>query len=387
MKKIILVTIGLLVMGGSITAQDSKPAKTQFMVRGYGHAGLDYYKTPDGKELSFVGAAFAPIFLFKQGNRFMFEAELEFELQKNELEIGLEYANLMYVINKYLMVRAGKFLLPFGTFMERLHPAWINRLSSKPLGFGHDGIAPASDIGVELRGAAPIGGTNINYSVYVTNGPRLKDGSEEPDEAGMLNFQNYIDNNNNKFVGARVGYLPLYNSSMEVGASFYTGKPGDRGSEYKDVTAFLWALDFSFVKQISPIKGVVDIKAQYNQTKVSDAYYPAGEENRDSTGFYTFNNLSRAYYAQVTYRPSMACPTILKNLEIIGRYSQLNTPEGSKWESNVNEITIGLNYWISWRQVIKINYAFINGEGGHGAEEDAGKQKSNTLFVHWAIGL
>ncbi len=387
MRRIFITVIGLFLLGNSIVAQDSKPGKTQFMVRGYGHAGLDYYKTPDGKDISFVGAAFSPIFLFKQGNRFMFETELEFELQKNELEIGLEYANLMYVINKYLMVRAGKFLLPFGTFMERLHPAWINRLSTKPLGFGHDGISPASDIGIEFRGAAPIGGTHINYSVYVTNGPRLKDGSEEPDEAGMLNFQNYIDNNNNKFVGARIGYLPLYNSSLELGLSFYTGKVGDQGSVYEDVRAFLWAADFSFVKQISPIKGILDIKAQYNQTNVSDAYYPVVEEARDSANLFTFNNLSRAYYAQLSYRPSMAGKTFLKNLEIIGRYSKLKTPEGSNWGSDVSELTFGLNYWISWRQVIKINYAFINSEGGPDAEEGPQTQKSNSLFVHWAIGL
>lgn len=386
MKRIFMITIGALLLGGSIVAQDSKPAKTQFMVRGYGHAGLDYLKSPDGTDFSYVGAGFSPIFLFKQGNRFMFETELEFELQNNELEIGLEYANLMYVINKYLMVRAGKFLLPFGTFMERLHPAWINRLSSKPLGFGHDGISPSSDVGVELRGSAYIGGTIINYSVYTTNGPRLKDGSEEPDEAGMLMFENYIDNNNNKFVGARVGYLPLYNSSMEFGLSFYTGKVGNKGSVYQDVKAFLWAVDFSFVKQVSPIKGILDIKAQYNQTKVSDAYYPVVEETRD-TVLFTFNNLSRAYYAQLSYRPSMAGSAFLKNLEIIGRYSKLNTPEGSDWESEVGELTFGLNYWITWRQVVKINYAFINSEGGHDAEGGTATQKSNTLFVHWAIGL
>jgi len=387
MKRFLIIGFGFLFLAGNVVAQDAKPGRTQFMVRGYGHAGLDYFKTPDETTNSFVGAAFAPIFIFKQGNRFIFETELEFVLKQNQLEIGLEYANLAYVINKYVMVRAGKFLLPFGTFMERLHPAWINRLSSKPLGFGHDGIAPASDIGVELRGSSPIGGTTINYSVYATNGPKLKDGSEEPEEAGMLNFENYIDNNTNKFVGGRVGFLPLYNSSMEFGASFYTGKVGDKGSVYEDVKAFLWAFDFSFVKQISPIKGVIDIKAQYNQTQVSDAYYIEEEEERDTLDLYTFNNLSRAYYAQLSYRPSMAGNNFLKNLEFVGRYSKLNTPEGSEWESDINELSFGLNYWITWRQVVKINYSFINSEGGHGAEEGAGKQKSNTLFVHWAIGL
>ncbi len=77
----------------------------------------------------------------------------------------------------------------------------------------------------------------------------------------------------------------------------------------------------------------------------------------------------------------------LKNLEFIGRYSRLQTPEGAGWESTQTETTVGLNYWISWRQVIKINYGFITSEGGHDAEEGAGEQKSNSLFVHWAIGF
>lgn len=387
MKKSFILLIGFLILGNIIHAQDSKSGRTQFMVRGYGHAGLDYLTTPVDSELSYVGAAFAPIFLFKQGDRFMFESELEFVLEDNKLEINLEYANLMYVVNKYLMIRAGKFLLPFGTFMERLHPAWINRLSSKPLGFGHDGIAPASGIGVELRGAAPIGASTINYSIYSTNGPKLKDGSEEPEEAGMLDFENYVDNNINKFIGGRLGYLPLSNSSMEIGLSYLTGKVGDKGSIYEDVTASLWAADFSYVKQISAVKGVLDIKAQYNQTYVSDAYYSEDEQKRDSADSYTFSNLSQAYYAQLSYRPSMAENKFLKNLEFVTRYSQLNTPEGSDWESNINELSFGLNYWITWRQVIKVNYSFINSEGGHDAEEGAGTQKSNALFVHWAIGF
>jgi len=387
MKRIIIITTCLVLVFNYMAAQDSKLGKTQFMVRGYGHAGLDYFSTEGEVNSSYIGGAFAPIFIFKQGNRFLFEAELEFELEDNELKIGLEYANLMYSINDYLMVRAGKFLLPFGTFMERLHPAWINRLSSKPLGFGHDGIAPSSGVGIELRGAAPIGNTVINYSIYSTNGPRLKDGSIEPEEAGMLNFENYTDNNNNKAIGGRVGYLPLSNSSLEIGASYFTGKAGDKGSQYEDVRASLWSLDLSFVKQISPLKGVLDIKGQYNQTSVSSANYFDIEETRDTSSSYTFNNLSSAYYAQLSYRPSMVENNILKNLEVVTRYSQLKTPEGSGWESDVNELSFGLNYWISWRQVIKLSYSNTNSTGGHDNEDGVGEQKSNALYLHWAIGF
>ena len=153
------------------------------MIRGYGHTGLNTLSNDEETESSYVGSAFAPIFLFKHSDKLLFEAELEFVLEGNELEVGLEYANVMYVLNKNMTVRAGKFLLPFGTFMERLHPAWINRLPTAPLGYGHDGIAPSSGIGVELRGAFDLGGPKLNYSVYSTNGPRIKDGSIEPEEA------------------------------------------------------------------------------------------------------------------------------------------------------------------------------------------------------------
>ncbi|WP_197686312.1 hypothetical protein [Salegentibacter salegens] len=98
------------------------------MIRGYGHTGLNFMSAEGEKESSYVGSAFAPIFLFKHSDRLMFEAELEFVLENNELEVGLEYADVMYVLNKNMTVRAGKFLLPFGTFMERFHPAWINKL-------------------------------------------------------------------------------------------------------------------------------------------------------------------------------------------------------------------------------------------------------------------
>ena len=222
------------------TSEPFKPSKTQFMIRGYGHTGLNTLSNDEGTESSYVGSAFAPIFLFKHSDRLIFEAELEFVLEGNELEVGLEYANVMYVLNKNMNVRAGRFLLPFGTFMERLHPSWINRFSTTPLGYGHDGIAPSSGIGVELRGAFDLGGPKLNYSVYSTNGPRLKDGSEEPEEAGMLLFQNYEDNNNSKAFGGRIGLLPFADSSTEIGFSTYsTNKAGSRDSNYENVGAFL----------------------------------------------------------------------------------------------------------------------------------------------------
>ncbi|UQD57023.1 hypothetical protein [Flavobacterium sp. K5-23] len=367
--------------GDSISVYETyKPSKTQFMIRGYGHTGFNYQTLGDEKESSFVGSAFSPIFLFKHSNKLMFEAELEFELENNSLEIGLEYADVMYIINKYMTVRAGKFLLPFGTFMERLHPAWINRFPTRPLGFGHDGIAPSSGIGVELRGVFDLGGPTINYSVYSTNGPRLKDGSEEPEEAGMLLFQNYEDNNLSKAFGGRLGLLPFADSSTEVGFSAYsTNGTGSTDSEYENVGAFLYALDFSFVKQIPEISGFVDVKAQYNNSKVDKANYL----NNDSE-VYTFDNRSNSFYGQLSYRSTMADSDFLKKLEFVGRYSNFNAPKGAEWEEKSKQFAFGINYWLTWRSLIKLSYQTTDVNGGH---KTAGTTKTDSVFLHWAIGF
>lgn len=366
----------------SIVSQQYKPSKTQFMIRGYGHTGLNFTNTEGERESSYVGSAFAPIFLFKHSDRLMFEAELEFGLENNELEIGLEYADVMYVLNKNMTVRAGKFLLPFGTFMERLHPAWINRLPTRPLGFGHDGIAPASGIGVELRGAFDLGGSKLNYAVYSTNGPRLKDGTEEPEEAGMLMFQNFEDNNTSKAFGGRIGLLPFADSSTEIGFSTYsTSKVGAADSNYENVGAFLYAIDFAFIKQIPALGGFIDIKGQYNNSDIDDATYTEVHEDGDEEE-YTFDNKSNSLYTQLSYRPTMASSDFMKKLEFVVRYSNLNTPEGAEWEEQSDQYAFGLNYWLTWRSVIKVAYQTTDSVGGHD-----GGGTTNGFFVHWAIGF
>ena len=394
MKKLILITVIIVFTqmafsqtyndfetDSTRTSEPFKPSKTQFMIRGYGHTGLNTLSNDEETESSYVGSAFAPIFLFKHSDRLMFEAELEFVLENNELEVGLEYANVMYVLNKNMTVRAGKFLLPFGTFMERLHPAWINRLPTVPLGYGHDGIAPSSGIGVELRGAFDLGGPKLNYSVYSTNGPRIKDGSIEPEEAGMLQFQNYEDNNNSKAFGGRIGLLPFADSSTEIGFSTYsTSKVGARDSDYENVGAFLYAIDFSFVKQIPAIKGFIDIKGQYNNSNIDDATYIEIEDDIEEE--YTFDNKSNSFYAQLSYRPTMASSDFLKKLELVGRFSNLNAPEGAEWEEQSDQYAFGLNYWLTWRSVIKVAYQTTDSVGGHD-----GGGTTNGFFVHWAIGF
>jgi len=111
---------------------------------------------------------------------------------------------------------------------------------------------------------------------------------------------------------------------------------------------------------------------------------------------YSFTNSSVAYYAQLAYRPAMLENEILKNVELVGRYSVYNTPQSSLWYSNKSQITIGLNYWLTWRTVIKADYQMTtvdNGMSGMTSSSSMtgmssmGATTSNMFLLHLGIGF
>lgn len=361
---------------------DYKSGKSKFLLRGYAHAGLSLSE----EEFTFEGGSFNPLFIYKQSDRLLFESELEMELEGSELHIGLEYSNISYLLSKSLTVRAGKMLLPFGIYVPNLHPSWIDKFASKPLGLGHDGILPGADVGFELGGGAYLGSSKINYAFYLVNGPRLNTGEDEPEEAGRLHYGEFPDNNRNKTVGGRIGFLPFSNSMLEIGVSGMYGKVGDNDTEYEDVSSGLYAADLSFVKDISAIKSIIDVKAQYSIVQTDEVEY-LDEDNLP----YSFENNSSTFFTQVSIKPAFVKNEVLRKFELAARYSKLTTPEHSMWEINQNQLELGLNYWLDWRTVFKLTYKMTNNiEDEHGELEADGHGDvlpANTLLFHWAIGF
>ncbi len=374
-----------------------KPRLSRFLLRGYAHSGFEKYE--EGS--SFVGGSFNPIFLWQQSDRLLFEGELEVELEGGRTRLGLEYANMSFIINKRAIIRVGQFLIPFGIFAERLHPRWINRLPSNPLGFSHgEQVGPSSALGVELRGGAPVGAAKINYAFYVINGPTLNDGSVEPEEVGQLHFDNYEDNNDDKAIGGRFGILPFSNSSLEIGISGQTAKVGARNSIYEDTRAWLYAVDLSFVHNVPALKSIVDIKAQYSLTKVDRDVYTVGPET------FRFNNESSAYFVQATFKPAFVSNRFFQKLEFAGRYSAMSLAPDAPWGKEKNQWAISLNYWLDWRTVVKFSYQYtdsptasspvdthavpgaVAGGGGDGeAAEESGTPLGGAFLIHWSFGF
>ena len=373
----------LVLMSGTIVAQttdnsfSSKPGNSRYMIRGYADAN---FISGEG-ETSFGNARFVPLFVYKQSDRLLFEGELEFEIQDGEVEIALEYANFYYQLSPNMTIRAGKILVPFGTFFDRLHPSWINKLPSVPLGYGHDGILPASDLGIELRGASFLGGMRTNYSLYVTNGPRIEDGENEAEEIGMIVPESDVDNNKNKAIGGRFGLFPFADQSLELGVSVQSAKLGNEGSELEDIGAFLYAFDWTYVKNISAIAGRLDLRGQLNFVNVDNRPYQILEDGDLET--FDFDNKSKTSFYQLAYRPTFGSQFI-QNLELVGRYSTLTTPEEAPWESESTQWTFGLNYWMDWRSAIKVAFQSDEVEGGHDAP---GLTKTDLFFIQWTIGF
>ena len=121
-----------------------------FHLSGYATVG---YADSENTENGVSSTEFNPIFHLLYGDKWMLEGEFEFltDSQPGGVEDELGYLALNYFLNDYVTLQIGKFLSPIGQFRQNLHPSWIDKASSAPLGFGHDGAAPISNTGLQIR--------------------------------------------------------------------------------------------------------------------------------------------------------------------------------------------------------------------------------------------
>lgn len=353
------------------SAQAQVARTSKFAVVGYTSVSAKFNKE-DGA--AFNNLVFNPIFLWQPHKNIVIEAEMETEIEGSETKIDMGYANASFFLNKYITLRTGKFISPFGIFQDRLHPSWINKLPTVPVGTGEDelGVGPTSEIGIDFRGGIPLGSAKMNYSLFFANGAQLITDPAEPEKQGTLTYGNAETINKKLTMGGRVGFLPLSNSSLEVGFSYRNGDVGDKNSVYKSVGSQMYALDLTYVKQLDFIKGLFDVKAQWNKVNVDNAEYIDPDDPTGNT-LYTFENKRKSFFTQAAYRPSMSPNKFLKKTELVFRYAGFTPPDGAKDLEKIKQYTYGLNYWFTWRTAVKLAYQ---------------SQKNNNAFlVQFAVGF
>jgi len=359
---------------------DQKPGENHFMVVGLTTFGFVRTKTiftpvngtSQSAKTNTLGDAdhyeLSPMFLWRHGTKFL----IEFEPSFNGSSIGVNWANISYFATPGLIVRAGYFVLPFGIYNKRLAAGWIDKVAVDPKGIQ----LPGSDFGIGVSGGLPFGNMKWNYDLSVTNGLQLL-----PD--GQIQGAGIVDNNTNKTVTGRIGLLPFSNSSLEIGVSGLYGGVADAGSSYTNANAAMYGADLNFVKNVSPF--LINIKGQSNKIKVNRQNYI---KPTDSSA-YSFDNTTSSSFAQISIRPVAVENKLLKNLELVFRYVNYTTPGNSLWGQNYHEEDIGLDYWLTWRTVLKFTYTKSHSRstanisaGGIGGVTDI-----NSIYLQFAIQL
>ena len=317
---------------------------------GYADVGYTNEKDEDG---SFKVGTFAPIFHYQYRDKFMLEAELEIEVENDgETEVSLEYMTIDWFMNDYAALVAGKFLSPIGQFRQNLHPSWINKMASAPPGFGHDGAAPVSDIGFQVRGGFPIGNVRSNYALYVSNGPELnaesEDGEFELEGIEAEGFNTDIDGN--KTFGGRYGIIPM--AGLEIGLSAATGKASVTNIDGEEIHDIGDSRDYDVLgADFAWQRKTMEVRGEYVQTKIGDAVAgPAASDGGDWT----------TWYLQGSYQfPSV-------KLEPVLRYTDFDSPHAS---DDVKQWAAGLNYLFTNQFIAKLNYESNDvNEGSHTPE-------------------
>jgi hypothetical protein len=307
------------------------------------------------------------MFLWKLSDRFFFESEIEIKndgTPVNGAAFDLEFAKLSFKVNKYITIGAGKMLSPFGAYNERWEPVHIEKFPNSPLR-PDDAILPddthlfwGAVMGIDVRGGIPLGPSKMNYCLFVCNGPILH---TEKEMGGMLQYENWNDNNSNKEVGGRIGFLPFSNSSLEVGISLKHGLAGNEGdSLYKNIGATAYAIDLSYVKSLEAIKSTINFRGQFTSLTVDKADYLL----TDSTYYSAFNNTMQSYFAQVSIRPSMLRNKFLRKLELMFRYNAVMPPKDAVWSpkdnngkgGDITRMDFGLTWWMTWRTGLRLAY-------------------------------
>lgn len=338
----------------------------QFIVTGFGYAMFEDHRG----SVSTFSAGVNPLILWKIGDRLIFETEFEVQLNSKEdgggTDFGMEIANLSYLVNDNLIIGGGLFKTPLGIFNERLESKWVNKLPDRPLPYDDAvGIAQEASVGIFAKGAFRTGAGDLNYAVYVSNGPSLNTDGDNP---GSLDFENNIDENDSKAVGGRIGWIPL--PYLELGYSIQWAKVNPSG--FENVHALTQAVDLSYVRTYPQIKGQIDFRAEWVLANIDNATYVVdGNASR-------FNNDRNAGYLQIAYRPTQVEGKFLKNLEFIFRYDRLNVSKSAPNGGYEQRYTFGIDYWLNPSTVVKIAYECDHKQVG---------DSSDAFFIQGAMGF
>jgi hypothetical protein len=321
-----------------------------------GDAEVQFGKV-DSSHSGFVLADFAPIFLFRARDNFLFEAGFDVTLQNNantagthdsgsSTSVSLSFATLDYLFNDHVTFVGGDMLLPLGTYSER-SAGWLNKIPVDPL--ARD-LLPGSGVGVQLRGALPVGssGQSLTYAVYADNGPSSSDGTAHHDQldlggnVGIVNSGNHSGSLGNLHgtpsAGGRVGWFIPWKAhyDLELGLS------GQAGT-WDDADSRLWSAGvFDGALHLGPN---IEVKGEYIYTWESTSDIGTVD--------------AHGWWIQGAYKLAglnLDLP-LINNVELVSRYDNFHDGMGG----HADRYSVGYVYYLSNTLLFEGDYLFGSG--------------------------
>jgi hypothetical protein len=308
---------------------------------------------------TFFFADFAPIFLYRGGDRVLFEAGFDFAVQNastgthdsgQTTTLNLSFAQLNYVLNDYATLAVGNLLIPLGTYSLRT-AGWLNKFPDDPLAVD---LVPGSGAGGEVLGAVPIGseGKILNYSVWGVNGPSSSDGTGAPDQLDLggnvgLSSDNRVTNlHGNPSGGARIAFFypfkPHYD--VEVGLSGQSGEWDDKGHH-------LW--NAAVVDASVHLGSYWESKGEYINT-----WYGSDSGNIHPEGWFIQSGYKLAGL-------NLTWP-LINNVEVVGRYDSFHDGLGM----HKRRESVGYVYYFSNTLLFEGAYEFFHGNSDDPNDKD-----------------
>jgi hypothetical protein len=201
-----------------------------------GYGDLKFATVPNQRLATFDASHFNPILSVRMADELSGELELEFE--HGGAGINIEYAMIDWTPlgSRALVVRAGKFLVPFGRFNEQLHPSFRWAQIDRPLMMAEIVPVEWSDVGLQVRGEVKHDAIALAYTVFAGNGLDEHPGATAETDEGALGFiaglrSNLADSNLDKGIGARAEVKVAHGETrvVSVGVSGYTGRTSPAG--------------------------------------------------------------------------------------------------------------------------------------------------------------
>lgn len=328
-----LLALSLCLLLGSTlgAAQDDSAAHTSAGYVPVLSGAFAYIQNASGGVESLV-PQIVPVLLVPMGHSLLLESRVEFtgffqrENEPSDPNSGpyagkvyktVDYAQLDWLADSHATASAGRFILPFGLYSERLAPVWIRNLQDTPLTYSIGTHPYGAADGFMLRGvAASLPSASIQYSAYMSA---------------------HCSTNELQAVRAAGGDTSIFVPSKRVEAGLSYQRTLE-GYQINNEAAYLsW----------QPVRASVDLKAEYDRNHFGDGYW-----------------IEAAHSPQQFF----VAPDFFRHVQLVGRMEQLFVRNGGgnglpRVNEKRPEVAINFQIHDDWR--LESSYGRLFSQSGN----------------------